>query len=165
MPTYLTATDIDNLARRGKRSLALRPDDRLTPLARDRARELGMELRLASTGPDVPPGYTWPRADEAHAAFLQALRDYRKALAPAPMLANLLDAVIQAAEDGPAVMLPKHLQLAAHGFSWTKRRALLDPLRILIIWAHRLYGPRTLHRRYDILWALAEIQRCLSKPS
>jgi len=165
VPTYLTVTDIEELARRGKRSLALRLDQRLTPLARERARELGMELRQLPTGPDVPPGYTWPPASEAHAAFLQALRDYRDALAPAPVLASLVEQIIQAAEGGPAVALPRRVSLAAHGFSWSKRRTLLDPLRILLIWAHRLFGPQSSQRRYDILWALAEIQQCLSNPS
>ena len=166
MPSYLTAADIDDLARRGKRSLVLKPDMRLTPLAWDRARELGMDLRADEPGgPRTPPGYTYPPAAEAHDAFVATLQEFRRLVSPAPMLARLVDALLRAADDGPSVRIPPRLQLAMHGFSPTKRRQLLHPLEILILWAPRLYGPRAPHRRYDILWALAELHRCLSNPS
>lgn len=165
-PTFLTALDIDNLARQGKRTLDLKPDARLTPLAWDRVRELGIELREQKQGgPQTPPGYTYPPASEAHHAFVQGLRALRSQVSPAPVLARLVDSVIIAAEGGPAVTLPSHLQLAAHGFSWMKRRELSNSLRILILWAPRLFGPQAAHRRYDILWALLELERCLSNPS
>ncbi len=165
MSTFYTLTDIDNLARSGTRVVILKPGTRLTPLARDRARELGLEIREeAARGPRVPPGYTYPPADQAHALFLEHLRRFRDHLAPAPILAQVVDDLIQAASGGPAIHLPSRTQLAMHGLALTKRRKLQDELIILTIWAHRLYGPRASQRRYDILWALAELQLCLSTP-
>ena len=165
-PTFLTAADIDNLVREGKRTLILKPDVRLTSLAWDRVRELGVELWSDEPGgPRTPPGYTYPPASEAHAAFMQGLRDFRRLVSPAPALARLVDDMIAAAAGGPSVQLSPRLQLAMHGFSPTKRQQLLDPLQILILWSPRLFGPHTPHRRYDILWALTELQRCLSTPS
>ncbi len=165
-PTFLTATDIDALVRGGQRVLILKAAVRLTPLARDRARELGVELRSDEAGgPRTPPGYTYPPAAQAHGAFLAQLREFRRLVAPAPALARLVDDMIAAAEGGPSVRIPPRLQLAMHGFSPTKRQQLLDPLQILILWSPRLFGPRAPHRRYDILWALTELRRCLSTTS
>ena len=166
MPTFLTATDIDHLARQGQRTLILKPEMRLTPLGWDRVRELGMEVRAEEqTGPRTPPGYTYPPADEALPAFLATLHELREALAPAPVLARWVEAIIRAVEGGPSIPMPSRVQLAMHGFSLTKRRQLLIPVEILLLWAPRLFGPRAPHRRYDILWSLTELHQCLSKPS
>ncbi len=161
---YYTVADIEALARSRQHALILGPDDRVTPLAWERARELGIELRSSQPPATTPPGYTYPPADKAHRAFLDKLTELERDLVAAPVLARVARNVIRAADRGDAIVMPSHLQLATHGLSWTRKRELEPKVRILIIWAHRLFGPHSARRRFDILWALEELQTCLSNP-
>ncbi len=162
---FYTVADVEALARSSKKELVLGPDDRVTPLAWERARELGIELRSSQPPSTTPPGYTYPPADEAHQAFLEKLTELERDLIAAPVLARVARNVIRAADRGDAIIMPSQLQLATHGLSWTRKRELEPNVRILIIWAHRLFGPRSTRRRFDILWALEELRTCLSNPS
>jgi hypothetical protein len=158
---FITAAEVERRARRGQRTLDLGAAASLTPLARERAQELGMTIRRAQVPRTPPPGYTFPPASEAHARFVEALEALQGALAPAPRLARLAGDVLRAAHQGPCIELPPPRQLAAHGFSWAKRRQLLPQVQILLLWAHRLYGPRAPQRRYDILWGLDALRQAL----
>ena len=61
MARMLTAADVEAAAKAG-RTLAIGPGDRLTPLARDRAKELGVAL---AEGPPAPAAARAPRAPSA----------------------------------------------------------------------------------------------------
>ncbi len=167
MKKLYTATDIENLAAQGQRLLHLGPGDILTPLARDRARELGLHLRsgeaerpVASSRPTPssrPSAPTPGLAADAMTAFISLLQLARADVADVQHLAQCFDDLQQAAEQGVSLHLPEQPQ-PVH-LSEDRRQALADQVAKLAALGGYLFGPDAPIRRFDILWTLTTLQQ------
>ncbi len=170
MKTLYTATDIEELTARGQRTLALSPGVILTPLARDRARELGVELRTGEKpSPAAPPraqatsrprGASTGLASDALAAFIGLLRQLRNDVADAPHLAQGFDALLRAVEQGEALHPSSHPQTAR--LPDDRSQALAAQMAKLEALAQYLFGPDSPTRRFDILWTLDALAQAWS---
>ena len=171
MKTLYTATDIEELAASGQRTLALGPDVILTPLARDRARELGVQLHSGAE-PRRPAASSRPRttsrpaaaatglASDALAAFVGLLQQVRDDVADVPHLARCFDDLLRAVDQGDAMLLPERPQPV--DLPEDHRQALAEQVAKLDALAQYLFGPDSSSRRFDILWALKTINSQLT---
>ena len=167
MKTLYTAADIENLADSGQTTLLLTPSDILTPLARDRAREVGVDVRWEGAASPAAPSQ--PRissrspvaasglAADALAAFVSLLQQTRTEIADVPHLAHCFDDLLRAVEQGDALHWPVASQRA--GLSPDRQQVLGAQIEKMAALARYLFGPDSSHRRYDVLWALAAVQR------
>ena len=166
MKTLYTASAIEALVSSGKTVLTLGPNDILTPLARDRARELGLQLRSGSeTSPGQQPAPRPPVAapgltSDALTAFTGLLQLARRDVANAPQLARCFDDLLRAVEQGEAITLPRSTHSAS--LPPEHRQALAEKIAQLTTLAHYLFGPDSPHRRYDILWTLVALQQMIA---
>ncbi len=173
MKTLYTAGDIERLASSGQTVLTLAPNDILTPLARDRARELGLQLRSgAETSPAAPaprqpasrpPVVASGLAADALAAFTGLLQRARRDASAAPHLARHFDDLLQAIEQGAALQAPEQPHLGR--LSRERRQALADGMKKMVVLGQFLFGPESATRRYDILWVLDALQAALADQS
>jgi hypothetical protein len=170
MKKLYTAADIEALAADGQRTISLGPSVILTPLARDRARELGVQLRsgeearpAASPRPQTvsrPPVAATGLASDAQAAFIGLLQQAREIVADTPHLARCFDDLLRAVEQSDALRLPGCPQPA--GLPDDRRQALAAQLAKLDALARYLFGPHSPNRRFDILWTLKTINSQLT---
>ena len=170
MKKLYTVTDIDELVARGQHSLSLGPDVILTPLARDRARELGVQLQ---TGPapksegslpgsysSYPPQATNSVADN-RSALVNLLQQIRTDVANNPFMARWLDELLRAVEQDDALRLDHTIKFV--NLPGDRRQQVAKKASQAYVWANRLFGPESSHRRFDILWALTILTRALVK--
>ena len=170
MKTLYTASAIEALVSSGQTALTLGPNDILTPLARDRARELGLQLRSGSETSPGPaaPQLSAPRppvvapglASDALAAFTGLLQLTRRDQADAPHLARCFDDLLRAVDQGETITLPHSTYSAS--LPLERRQALAEKIAQLTTLAHYLFGPAAPHRRFDILWALTALQQMIN---
>lgn len=161
MKKFYTAIDIENKVKSGQKALILGPNELLTPLARDRARELGLHLRSeperpsASAAAPAPVAATQTSglAADALNAFRSLLQQAREEAASTPYLAQCFDDLLRAAEQGDA--LHPHIAPQRADLSPERQQALVAQAEKMTALACYLFGPDSSHRRYDILWALA----------
>jgi len=164
MKKLYTVADIESMAGRGQMMLILDAHDIITPLARDRARELGVQLRSGSTDAPSPPSSPTPTpavaatpglTTDALTAFIGLLKQARETSADTPQLARRFDDLLLAVEQGQTI----HLQAAVQPASLPadRRDALAGMIGKLTVLGRYLFGPDSPHRRFDILWALTEL--------
>ena len=169
MKTLYTATDIENLARNGQRTLTLGPDALLTPLAQDRALELGVELRWSQektpAAPSQAPASPRPPATpsglaaDALAAFVGLLQQVRDETADVPHLARCFGDLLRAVEQGdilPPPARPEPVRLPED-----RRQALAARIEKLDALGRYLFGPVSASRRFDVLWTLDALKAAL----
>lgn len=175
MKRLYTATDIDELAATGQRVLFLAQDAILTPLARDRARERGLQVQVgSSSSPDHPaspaasPSATPSPAAasfsglaaDARQAFISLLQQARAQTADIAHLAQCFDDLLRATEQGAPLHLPAHPQ-PVH-LSTERQQALATTVQQLLALGRYLFGPDAALRRFDILWALTTLEALLA---
>ncbi len=169
MKTLYTAADIETLAVSGQRTLDLAQEAILTPLARDRARELGVQLRWSeetqSHTPRQQPRFRTPVAatglsSDAQAALISLLQHARNETVHTPHLARCFDALLKAVAQG-APIRPQHRDQPT-SLPPEHRQALADKIAQMNALAQYLFGPDSSYRRFDILWALKTINTQLT---
>jgi hypothetical protein len=168
MKTLYTAADIEALAASGQRTLALGPNAILTPLARDRARELGVQLRWGQSAAPSPlanvpapplrrrvaqPSGLAADARDAYCALAQQARDD---VSDIPHLARCFENLLRAVEQGAPVQPSWRVRPA--DLDPERRRALAGRVEKMHALGHYLFGPDSPHRRFDILWALEALR-------
>ena len=166
MKTLYTAADIETLAHSGQRTLLLGPDDILTPLARDRARELGFGVHVnasvaSASAPQrrlTKPLTAGLRAD-AQLALCELLRQAREETVDVSHLAQCFNNLLRAVEEGDSLSLPRRPRVA--GLSPERTRALAGRVGKMAALGQFLFGPESSHRRFDILWALTALKTLL----
>ncbi len=162
MKKLYTAADIEKIVSSGQAALVLNAGDILTPLARDRARELGLAMRRGhettpAAPPSRPPMAAPGLAADALAAFIGLLHHVRDETADVPHLNRCFADLLQAVEQGDVLQpsaRPEPVRLPPD-----RRQALVAQIQKLDALARYLFGPESSRRRYDILWALATAQR------
>lgn len=168
MKKLYTATDVEMLANSGQRALLLSANDILTPLARDRARELGIDVSLGRQQPpsSAPPASPRPPvvaaglASDALAAFVGLLRHLREEMADTPPLSRCFEDLLRAVTQGeslhpPAQPLPARLPA-------DRRQDLIVQVEKLNALAHYLFGGNSSSRRFDILWMLEALKSSIN---
>ncbi len=174
MKRFYTATDIENLAASGKNALVLGPKDFLTPLARDRANDLGVQLRPAVTPqpatapqPQSPPQKprTQPQKQEqvsksgtnALTIFIELLHQARDEAAGDPQLTHYFEGLLLAVERKEPVAPTTDIERA--GLTLHQHPTLAEKVARMNSLARRLFGPESPQRRFDILWTLAALEK------